>query len=326
VKGKLFIGRAALVIGSTLSAFLMIEIVLRVFSIPITPPQAAYYWEHWGKTTEEVDKLRRAYNSFAAYDDSIGFITRELLDQERTFDQRKGIRIMFLGDSVTSLKMYTRELEKDIRESRPSTALDFLNAGTGGWNTFNERIYLEKYGLKYHPNIVVLQFHLNDFFSTPVVIRQPDGSWLAFNAGKMGFYLNNSLLSSSRLAQFVFFRLLEWRNNTQSEMAPEIVESELGKIRDMAKANGFALKIVLFPYFRATTDYDRQCTNKIRKIIHHLGLEDDTVDLIKSFSGLDLSVHQLSPGDESHPDESAAKLAADTALPSVLSALGTQKQ
>lgn len=228
---------------------------------------------------------------------------------------------MFLGDSVTDYAMYTVELERNLRQQFPQTEMDFLNAGVGGWNTRNERIYLETHGLKYRPGIIVLQFHLNDFLSPPVVLRQPDGTWLAFDAGRIGDLFSNSLMSSSRLMQFLFFRYLELRNITSSDPNPELVERELGRIRDLSRANGFALRVLLFPVFRKPTEEDTQNAALIRTICKRLGLQPNTVDLIERMKDIDLEAHPLSPGDYSHPDAFAAKRAADEATSSVAEAV-----
>jgi hypothetical protein len=228
---------------------------------------------------------------------------------------------MFLGDSVTDYAMYSAELERNLRERFPRTEMDFLNAGVGGWNTQNEPIYLEFHGLAYRPDVVVLQFHLNDFLTAPVVLRQPDGSWLAFDAGRVGDLFSNSLLSSSLVMQLLFFRYLELRNITRSPPSQELVERELSRIRDMSKANGFGLRILLFPVFRKATEEDIRSISFICAICERLGLQPNTVDLIEKMRNVDLEAHQLSRGDSSHPDQFAAKIAADEATPAVSEAV-----
>ncbi len=77
-------------------------------------------------------------------------------------------RILFLGDSVTfgdQLKSYEQTfpyLTQSILERRWGRRVEAINAGVSGYSPWQEDIYLEKEGIKYGPDLVVVSFVLND--------------------------------------------------------------------------------------------------------------------------------------------------------------------
>lgn len=79
------------------------------------------------------------------------------------------LKILVLGDSVTwgeaihnQRQLYTSLLEGLLQEKYPGRSFEVINAGVPGYSTFQERIYLERFGPGLQPDMVVLQFCLND--------------------------------------------------------------------------------------------------------------------------------------------------------------------
>jgi GDSL-like Lipase/Acylhydrolase family len=74
-------------------------------------------------------------------------------------------RIVVIGDSVTcgsvSLEsLYTRQLERILRQTGMKS--EIITIGVGGWSTDQELEALRLEGIRYQPDLVVIQFNGND--------------------------------------------------------------------------------------------------------------------------------------------------------------------
>ena len=78
------------------------------------------------------------------------------------------IRILYLGDSVTfgyKLENYEQTFPYRIEtllENRLTNKIETINAGVGGYSPWQEYMYLEREGIKYNPDLIVVSFVLND--------------------------------------------------------------------------------------------------------------------------------------------------------------------
>jgi len=98
---------------------------------------------------------------------SLGFRGPELGAKTRA-------RVLFLGDSIT-MAHYLPDEETFVRlvgaasERDGGTPLETINAGVGGVGLENELALLRETGLRAEPDIVVLEFYLNDVQPSPGV-------------------------------------------------------------------------------------------------------------------------------------------------------------
>ncbi|TAN51583.1 MAG: SGNH/GDSL hydrolase family protein, partial [Rhodospirillales bacterium] len=88
-------------------------------------------------------------------------------DRNRSFDKPSGVfRILVLGDSntfgaiVPAEKVYTTQLEDKLRAE--GFAVEIVNMSYGGWSTDQELEAFINEGRKYQPDLVVVQFTVND--------------------------------------------------------------------------------------------------------------------------------------------------------------------
>lgn len=100
-----------------------------------------------------------------------------LRDREFSLEKPPGVyRVMMLGDSTTFGWGVRQEdtaakfLERKLNGALPSgfDHVEVMNTGVGNYDTVQEVTYYETIGWKYHPDLVVLVFFINDPEPVPV--------------------------------------------------------------------------------------------------------------------------------------------------------------
>lgn len=77
-------------------------------------------------------------------------------------------RVVVLGDSVSfgygveEAEAYPQVLEESLSELLPDFPIEIINLGVGGYNAYNEARLLEGIGRSYEPDLVLVQFCIND--------------------------------------------------------------------------------------------------------------------------------------------------------------------
>ena len=117
-------------------------------------------WFGWTNRPGAAGPTRAA----GQYDTSARINSRGLRDREIAPARTgAGVRVLCLGDSFTwgwgvgNDETYPKVLERELPGS------EGINAGVCGWGTAQELLWLEREGLAYAPDAVVLGFYLNDF-------------------------------------------------------------------------------------------------------------------------------------------------------------------
>jgi hypothetical protein len=78
------------------------------------------------------------------------------------------MRLLVLGDSFTFAEQvnqdetYTQRLEDRLNATGGPARFRVLNAGSNGWATANELIFLAKEGVRFSPDVVVVAFYLGN--------------------------------------------------------------------------------------------------------------------------------------------------------------------
>ena len=76
-------------------------------------------------------------------------------------------RILFLGDSVTfgffveEPDTFPRAVQRSLERSASKT-IEIINTGVGGYSPWQQKLYLEREGYRYEPDLVIVSFVLND--------------------------------------------------------------------------------------------------------------------------------------------------------------------
>lgn len=77
-------------------------------------------------------------------------------------------RIVVLGDSIAfgfgvrEEQTFVRVLERLFAQRAPEAQVEVVNLGTGGYSAWNEARLLEDVGVAYRPDVVLVQFSIND--------------------------------------------------------------------------------------------------------------------------------------------------------------------
>jgi lysophospholipase L1-like esterase len=94
---------------------------------------------------------------------------RGLRGPDVAYDNPPGIRrILYLGDSVTFGFMVDRYQDTypfvvgSLLSDSTGIEIETVNAGVGGYSPWQQYLYLQREGIKYDPDLVVLSFVLND--------------------------------------------------------------------------------------------------------------------------------------------------------------------
>ncbi|OGK78194.1 MAG: hypothetical protein A2X36_05590 [Elusimicrobia bacterium GWA2_69_24] len=90
------------------------------------------------------------------------------------------VRILVLGDSntfgwgVPVEATYPKQLERLLNEGEAGARrYEVINAGVGNYNTTMEIAYLERHGLRYSPDVVIVGWFINDAEPTPRRVISP---------------------------------------------------------------------------------------------------------------------------------------------------------
>jgi len=148
----------------TFFIFLLIfEIILRLFSFPIYGFQkgAFTYNEHYGYgPTPNYSGVQTIYGNSFLMD-----INEKGMRDTRNYDYLKNKkRILILGDSfsfgngVNLKESYPEKLRENFGEE-----VEILNLGVPGFGINNEYVYYLEKGKKFNPDIILIQYHDNDW-------------------------------------------------------------------------------------------------------------------------------------------------------------------
>jgi lysophospholipase L1-like esterase len=166
-------------------------------------------------------------------------------------------RIVVLGDSVTfgpgvlAEETFSKQLEHRLNGLGDGRRYEVINTGVIGYNTIQERARLERVGLQFQPDVVVLTFVVNDLLDTFSIFDhqyEPGGAlaplkkWLRRNSRLYRFYQNVSWRLEGELR----------RDPNQPEPPRDRQrvlerEAEIGRIARISRDNGAKFLLVLYP-------------------------------------------------------------------------------
>ncbi|MBK5257842.1 MAG: SGNH/GDSL hydrolase family protein [Vicinamibacteria bacterium] len=266
-------GRLALLAGGCVAALVLAEVIVRALSVApevVVVAQGRYRVSaNPSIGYEPIPGLMYDGEPLTNYDyrseetNSLGY-----RDRERQLARAPGVlRVVVLGDSVAmGLWIDKREdtfpakLETYLnRQGRPAEVLNF---GVVGYNTLQEVATLEERGLAFGPDVVLVEYCLNDR-------QRDDGNMLGrLVAAEKG----ERSLSAARLSRFMawsalyrFFRFRvmagfagTYRDTLEVEsqrLQHDTVTEALATLGSLARAHRFKVLLVVFPDFSDLHQY-----------------------------------------------------------------------
>jgi hypothetical protein len=190
-------------------------------------------------------------------------------------------------------------------------SIELWNAGVEGYNTLQQEAYLRQTGLNLQADMVLVQFHLNDFLPLPVLFRDRAGeiAYLPFESEHGA--VQPTLFRFSFLYRYL---LLRWRPTraARSEASRRQIEGSVGRIRDLCRQHGLELVFVVFPLFKARIDYEAAEAQWHRWILDILrAAELPYLDLHDYYPKDDTIVQfRETPDDTWHPNVEGHRIAA----------------
>ena len=313
--------RLALAVGGFCLAFLAGEVVFRIHDVWARPLRP------W---TEPHPQLGYLLKRDLPWVNSLGI-------RERPVTPKRGRRLLVLGDSVAwggGERSFPRLLEQRIGASAaPAGAgIEVFNAGIPGYTTYQEVTWYELFGHRLRPDVVVLQFCLNDVYRILHTIDDygrlhiaPE-VWADFEGPFMGrwirsshflsFVMNRSYrlkraVSVHRERQYTFEARADFYRAWGDDGWIEIRDL-VSRLRGRATRDGGTLAVVVFPfgqqlredYLQRDRAYVLKPQGKLREIADHLHIP--LLDLFATFRG-----HREYLPDDIHASEEARAVVAE---------------
>lgn len=236
---------------------------------------------------------------------------RGLRDRDFDYENPDGVgRILMLGDSLTfgwgvaAEHTVSKRLEQRLNASA-SGRFEVINAGVGNYNTAMEVAWFLNEGVRYEPDLVVLNYFINDAEPRPARSANPLAAWsmaYAFLAGRVDALAR---IMGRRADWAAYYRGLYDDDRAGWRMARESIRA----LAAACAALEITLLLVNHPELRELGDYPFEDVDaKLRRVA-----ADNRVPLLElrdTFREHDEATLWLTPPDP-HPNARAHALAAD---------------
>ncbi len=271
--------------------------------------------------------------------------TNELGLRDLPFRHDARYKVLILGDSVSwgngvadVSRVYPQILERQLEAVRPGDTFEVVNAGVPGYSTFQELRYLEKHGLALEPDVIVLQFCLNDVVERYRALAEYGGNRHFLGVDTRGALSGafGAAIRWSRAFEMLVYELQhtardydEYRgeNLARDRLSRENASAwaqtiaEIDAIRRLANRHEIPLVLMIAPYLfqvqRPTTK--RQPQDRLLAYASNRGMT--AVDLLPVFSRASRGRAVNLFNDASHFSERGHAIAAHALVQPVLHAL-----
>jgi len=261
-----------------------------------------------------------------------GYVTETLVelnsmgfrDYDFSFKKDDGVkRILFLGDSITfGYALKKEQTFEDIIEQRlrdRQENYEVINAGIPGYNTVMHYFSLKEKGMKYEPDIIIMQFTINDLDKVQFLDIEKNGKkvtyWSEFeekNLIKTPVFnkLNTKLIDISYSYRFVNRKITIILNkfnikyNLYREGREDFTKA-LVSINNFAKKNDIDFLFVIFPDILYNERY-LEDIKYVRDTVKRYNIQ--TLDLTEAFRNKRIQDMMI---DAFHPNVAGNELAAE---------------
>jgi GDSL-like Lipase/Acylhydrolase family len=326
-------GRAAALLLGLSVALAIAEIVTRVYEgvsvFPLVPPEP--YIDNailYQPNSTRLYELRPGVDAIVGRRAIHIHINHAGMRDDRDLprEEASGVyRVAVLGDSfafggkVQQSETFSQDLERQLQSRDPSLRYEALNLAVPGYNTVQEMLSLKESGLAYHPDLVILNFVLNDAGPMQPLAR-PSSSYLPLPVRRV--------LKRSDLFQLSY---VSWKRGALSALPSafrgidnhrELVEGEpgwndakaaLAELKRLCAEHDAHLLVVVWPLLvELTADYPhREEHQLVASACEKLHIA--VLDLLPTFEGYDASTLWVERNDH-HPNAAAFKMATNSVV------------
>jgi len=233
-------------------------------------------------------------------------------------------RILVLGDSITQDGWYVESLKKKLN-SNPDLTYNFelWNAGVNGYSINQYAAFLKYKAIKYHPDMVLIGFCLNDFglTSTVVIYKNSMGFseyyYPGFRLATSLPILNRFLFKYSYFYRFLIMRIENVLANIEkNKFGDDSYRSGetfyfLNLMKNICDKHKISLVSVIFPLLKPMEeykDYERTQYEVVVQVLNELMI--DYVDLHNHFQDKDLYSLRHIKGEDIHPSPEGHEIVA----------------
>lgn len=197
--------------------------------------------------------------------------TNELGLRDTKFKKNADIKILLLGDSISwgngigNLRYAFPYLLEGHLSAKNNKTYEVINASVPGYSTFQQLRYLELYGIGFKPNMIILQFCLNDVVERYSVLSEYGGDniFLGIDTRQSISGLYGVMVRNSRTFEALMKWLVNLSRNRQEydvkKMATDFLSEELEEawsktfdeiegIRRIAALNNIPILLLITPY------------------------------------------------------------------------------
>ena len=232
-----------------------------------------------------------------------------LRDREYSLEKPAGvIRILMLGDSLTfgwgapEAGTTSKALERLLNAGGGPARYEVINTGVGNTNTAMQTAYFVNKGYQFQPDIVVLNYFINDAEETP---RKKE-SWITAHS-----YAAVFLAGRWDILERTYFGKADWQQYYHDLYRPDAAGWQeagrsLAELADFCRGKGMKLMVVNYPELHQLADYPfADVTAEMARLAANENLP--FFDLLPSIRTDEPTSLWVTPTD-SHPNAKAAEL------------------
>jgi len=220
-------------------------------------------------------------------------------------------RIAVLGDSVAAAiklaypeRVFTR-LENMLDEHYGQGSVEILNFGVNGYSTLQEAALLDERVDRYSPDMLVLQYCMNDFYPS----ERPYG-WFVDHSPLYSVDFVASLIEKYRAIGYP--PVAYWEDQYRQDMAGwRNVENGFAHIARYAAKHDIPVLLVIFPLVSKEGWYAGDAAERHQRVAA-LGRQSglSVIDLLPVYAEHDIDTIRLKPYDTFHPNALGQEVAA----------------
>ena len=235
------------------------------------------------------------------------------LHNSYNFEKPAGVtRVLFTGDSICALAYLT----DNVKELSPKKDYEYWTTGVFGYATQQELDYFRRYGRKLKPDIVILEFCLNDWDGTPVILKDDQDKTIVANLYLGTEHFNYWLFKNSTLYR-VYLSLMASATNRASLI--DDVKRRMSIFQKYGEQDGFDFRVVVYPELDKMSKWPEKFLKErgdILRILKELNIKHyDVAPLLdRALAHHPRKWARLKPDDHFHPSNAFSRMIAEEVI------------